>query len=148
MDALQMRIPIKKYKGVLKNMVERQENHISIISWPEQTAKVEHNLKLEEACPVSIHIDKQPLTVEIHSPSDEPLNMNLDVNVKEAIPICIRLSEPICARSEYTIGIDLLDKPFAGVTFRGQTMLFNYQDEFSSQGRYGKTFSKKDSKYD
>jgi hypothetical protein len=126
-------------------MAERQENHISIISWPEETAKVEHNLKLEEACPVSILIDKQPLNIEIHSPSEEPLNMNLDVNVdvKEAVPICIRLSEPICARSEYMIGIDIFDKPFAGVTFRGQTILFNNQDEFSSQGRYGKKFSEK-----
>jgi hypothetical protein len=145
MDASQMRISIKKYRGVLKNMAERQENHVSIISWPGEPAKVEHNLKLEEVCPVSIHIDKQPLNVEIHSSADEQLNMNMDVNVgvKEAVPICIRLSEPICARSEYIIGIDIFDKPFAGVTFRGQTMLFNYQDEFSSQGRYGKTFSEK-----
>lgn len=140
-----MRIPIKKYKGVQKNMAERQENHVNIISWPEEAAKVEHNFKLEEACPVSIHIEEQPLNVEIHSPQDEPLNMNMDVNVgvKEVVPICISLSEPICARSEYMIGIDIFDKPFAGVTFRGQTTIFNSQDEFRSQGRYGKAFSGK-----
>jgi hypothetical protein len=145
MDALQMRIPKIKNKGVRKTMAERQENHVSIVSWPEETAKVEHNFKLEEACPVSILIEKQPLNVDIHSSSNEPLNLNMDVNVdvKEAVPVCIRLSEPICARSEYTIGIDIFDKPFAGVTFRGQTMLFNYQDEFSSQGKYGKSFSGK-----
>ena len=138
-----MRIPYKKYKGVRKTMAERQENVVSIVSWPEK-AKVEHNFRLEEACPVSILIEKQPLNVEIHSSPEESLNVNTNVNVsvKEAVPVCIRLAEPVCARSEYTIGIDIFDKPFAGVTFRGQTIVFNYQDEFSSQ-KYGKAFSGK-----
>lgn len=140
-----MRVLKRKRRGVIKAMAERQENIVSIVSWPEEVAKVEHNFKLEEPCPVSILIEKQPLNVEIHSSSNEPLNVNLDMNVtvKEVVPVCIRLCEPICARSEYTIGIDIFDKPFAGVTFRGQTMVFNYQDEFSGQGKYGKAFSMK-----
>jgi hypothetical protein len=126
-------------------MSEQQENLVSIVAWPEDTAKLEHHFKLEKPCPVSIFIEKQPLNVEIHSSSEEPLNVNMDMNVivKEVFPVCIKLCEPICARSEYTIGIDIFDKPFAGITIRGQTTLFNCQDEYSIQGKYGKTSSLK-----
>ena len=101
-------------------MAERREREIvSIITWPEQPAKVEHQFKADKPCPVSISIAKDPLNVD----------MNMNVAAKEPIPICIKLCEPICAKSEYAIGIDIFDKPFAGITIRGMTRFFSCSDE-------------------
>ena len=47
--------------------------------------------------------------------------MNMNVTAKEPIPVCIKLCEPICARSDYTIGINIFDNPFASITVRGLT---------------------------
>lgn len=48
----------------------------------------------------------------------------ISVAVREPIPVCIKLCEPICARSEYTIGIDIFDRPVAAITVKGLTKLF------------------------
>lgn len=47
----------------------------------------------------------------------------------QQIPVCIRLCEPICARSEYSIDITVFDRPVASITVAGQTRLFNCDDK-------------------
>lgn len=74
---------------------------------------------------------KEPADVKILTPAEDPLRVDMAMNLvaKQIIPVCIKLCEPICASSEYTIGIDFLDRPLAAITVRGQTRLFNCQDE-------------------
>lgn len=70
-------------------------------------------------------------TVRIVSWPDQPLNAHLDatVSVRNQIPVCIRLCEPICARSEYTIGITIFDRPVATISVGGETRLFNCDEK-------------------
>jgi hypothetical protein len=101
-------------------MTERiHRENVTIVSWPEQPAKVEHQFKMEKPCPVLISIEKEPLNVD----------MNMKLSAREPIPVCIKLCEPICAKSEYAIGIEIFDKPFAGITIRGMTRFFSCPDE-------------------
>ena len=68
-------------------------------------------------------------TVNIVTWPKEPLNVNAamdsTVSVRGQVPICIRICEPICAKSEYSIGITIFDRPVATITVSGQTRLFN-----------------------
>ena len=76
--------------------------------------------------------DTTPNTVHIFS-TKEPLNINSAMDstvfVKGEVPICIRLCEPICAKSEYAIGITIFDRPVATITIHGQTRLFNCDEK-------------------
>ena len=123
-------------------MAEPKQEFVSIVSWPEQVAKLEHFFNSEKPCPVSIFIEKEPLNVNVYSSSEQPLsvNMNMDVKVKEAIPVCFKLCEPICAKSEYTVSFDIFDKPFASLMIRGQTTISNCLDEYNTQGKHGKHY--------
>jgi hypothetical protein len=51
------------------------------------------------------------------------------VSVKGQVPICIRVCEPICAKSEYSIGITIFDRPVATITVSGQTRFFNCDEK-------------------
>jgi len=92
---------------------------------------LQHHFMVEKPCPVSIFIEKQPLNIELQSLPEKPLNVNMDMNIKanDIIPVCIKLCEPICAKSEYRISIDICEKPFASIAIRGQTMLFGCRGE-------------------
>jgi hypothetical protein len=62
----------------------------------------------------------------------EPLTMNASmdstVSVRGQIPICIRVCEPICAKSDYQIGITIFDRPVATISVSGVTRLFNCEE--------------------
>jgi hypothetical protein len=47
------------------------------------------------------------------------------VSFRGEIPVCIRVCEPICARSDYTIGITLFDRPVATINVSGTTRIEN-----------------------
>jgi hypothetical protein len=51
--------------------------------------------------------------------------MNMNLKVPETIPICIRLCEPICAESNYTIGLSIFDRPLISITIRGKTRFYS-----------------------
>jgi hypothetical protein len=42
--------------------------------------------------------------------------------------LCITVCEPICAQSDYTIAIDIFDKPVASITVRGNTKFYACPD--------------------
>lgn len=44
---------------------------------------------------------------------------------KEPLPVCIKVCEPICAQSDYTVGITIFDRPVASITLQGLTRIFN-----------------------
>ena len=93
-----------------------EEHDVKIVSWPESPATVGHRFE-------------SPAEVTINS--DRPFNFDMDMRLsaKEAVPVCIKVCEPICVRSEYTIGIDIFDRPVANITLRGQTVILNCRDE-------------------
>jgi hypothetical protein len=47
------------------------------------------------------------------------------VSFRGEVPVCIRVCEPICARSDYTIGITVFDRPVASITVSGTTRIEN-----------------------
>ncbi len=72
-------------------------------------------------------------TINITTWPKEPLNINsaMDstVSVRGQVPVCISLCEPICAKSEYSIGITIFDRPVATITISGLTRLFNCDEK-------------------
>lgn len=64
---------------------------------------------------------------------DQPLSTNVamdsTVSVRGQIPVCLRLCEPICARSEYMIGITIFDRPVATISVAGETRLLNCEEK-------------------
>jgi hypothetical protein len=68
-------------------------------------------------------------TVRIAAWPEQPLALNAStdqtVSFRGDIPVCIRICEPICARSDYAVGITLFDRPVASIAVRGETRLFN-----------------------
>jgi hypothetical protein len=64
---------------------------------------------------------KEPATVNQASDST--------IAIKGQVPICIRMCEPVCARSEYAIGITIFDRPVATITVSGETRLFNCDEK-------------------
>lgn len=96
-----------------------EESAVSIVAWPKEgKAVLLHEFNVDKTCPVSLIIEKQ-------------VNVNMDMNLKanEVIPVCIKLCEPICAKSEYKISVDLCEKPFMSVTLQGKTMLYGCSEE-------------------
>jgi hypothetical protein len=71
--------------------------------------------------------------VHIVSWPKEPAMVNqatdATVSVRGQVPICIRVCEPICARSEYAIGITIFDRPVATITVSGETRFFNCDEK-------------------
>ncbi|NHZ90554.1 hypothetical protein F2P45_16240 [Massilia sp. CCM 8733] len=107
------------------------EQTVSIVSWPEQSARLEHTFKLDKPCPVSIAFEPAPANVMLSSDPQRPLqvSMNMQLAAREPVPVCITVCEPICARSDYTIGIEVFGNPFASITVRGTTRLFACRDD-------------------
>ncbi len=47
----------------------------------------------------------------------------LDLAAKQDIPLCLKICEPICVKSTYTISIDIFDRPVALIRVQGETRL-------------------------
>jgi hypothetical protein len=45
------------------------------------------------------------------------------------LELCVEVCRPICAQSEYTIGIEIFSRPVAQITVRGLTRLFNCDEQ-------------------
>ncbi|MDO8673464.1 MAG: hypothetical protein Q7O66_18810 [Dehalococcoidia bacterium] len=104
-----------------------QEEQVTIVGWPSDPAKVNHSLKVDGPCPVSISFEKTPANVIIQTTPKQPLYVALDMNMaaRETIPVCIKLCEPIYAESDYQIGINILGKSWGAITLKGVTKLSN-----------------------
>jgi hypothetical protein len=55
--------------------------------------------------------------------------MESTVGVRGQIPVCLRVCEPICARSDYQIGITIFDRPVATISVSGETRIFNCDEK-------------------
>jgi hypothetical protein len=103
------------------------EASVRIAEWPTDAAQLEHRFDPERPVPVSLRFDEDTANVALRS--DQPIALDMRLAAREDIPLCIKICEPICARSEYTIGIDIFDRPVALVTIRGTTKLFECDDK-------------------
>ncbi len=108
-----------------------EEHDVRILEWPKDVARLEHRFPADTSCPVAVSFAATPVSVVMTTPPERPLdiNMNMRLSVRDALPLCIKLCEPICARSDYTIGITLFDRPIVSITIRGVTRLFNCNEE-------------------
>jgi hypothetical protein len=73
----------------------------------------------------------QATTVTIAGWPREPLSVQQlsEIAVKGQVPVCIRVCEPICARSDYEVGITIFDRPVATISVRGETRIFNCDEK-------------------
>ncbi len=108
-----------------------EDQNVHIVGWPQEAAKLEHHFIQNNPLPVSISFDSSSLGVVLGSSPSNPLVVNMDLNLRalEAVPLCIRLCEPICVDSNYTIGISIFDRPVITITLRGRTRLFGCNEE-------------------
>lgn len=107
------------------------DENVTIVAWPKDPAGLAHHFDPKEPIPVTISFASTPAKVSVSTDPHQPLevDMSMRVTAKEAIPICIKLCEPICAKSDYTIGINIFDNPFASITVRGMTRFADCRDE-------------------
>jgi hypothetical protein len=101
-----------------------EENIVHIVEWPKMPAVLEHGFPK----PVDINIPN-PVGLNMFNSEDRPLNLNLHIKEGQVIPICIKLCEPICAESNYKIGLNLMGQPFIEIVVQGITRLFNCRDK-------------------
>lgn len=96
-----------------------EQPSVRIVEWPKEPAQLEHQFDPDRPVPVNVAFDEGAAVA---------LDMRMALTAREDVPLCIKICEPICARSEYTIGIDIFDRPVALVTIRGTTKLFACDD--------------------
>jgi hypothetical protein len=97
------------------------EASVRIVAWPKEPAQLRHEFDPEQPVPLRLAFEDTPAQVLIGAREPIPLDMRLAA--RDDIPLCIKICEPICAQSEYTITLDIFDRPVALVTVRGRTTL-------------------------
>lgn len=108
------------------------ESRVSIVAWPkDQAASLRHRFSSDDPCAVTVSFADTPAHVVVSSSAAQPVHveMGMEVFAKRPIPVCIGVCEPICARSDYTVGIQIFGNPFATIDVRGLTRLFQCGDE-------------------
>ena len=48
--------------------------------------------------------------------------------VRDTVPVCIKLCEPVCAESDYQISLTIFDRPVGTFSVKGITRFFNCKD--------------------
>jgi hypothetical protein len=82
-----------------------EENMVHIVDFPK-----EGNVRLE------------------HYFTEKPIQISMLHNQGQTLPLCIKICDPICAESNYKIGINLLGQPFVEIVVKGVTRLFSCKD--------------------
>jgi hypothetical protein len=95
------------------------EQLVRIVEWPKEEALLDHRFDADSPAHVVVRSDERAFQVD----------MDMSLRAREVIPVCIQVCEPICADSEYTIAIDVFDRPVAAITIKGRTRLFNCGDK-------------------
>lgn len=109
-----------------------EDSRVSIVAWPaEQAALLRHGFDAEQPCAVTVAFAPTPAQVVVSSTAQDPVHVQMDMQVtaRQPLPVCISLCEPICARSDYRIGIQIFNNPFATIDVRGTTRLGACRDE-------------------
>jgi hypothetical protein len=107
------------------------ESDVRIIGWPIEPMQVSHQFEEGTPCPVAISFEGSPVNTILSTVPGQRLavDMNMSLRALEALPLCIKLCEPLCAESNYVIGISLFDRPIISITVRGVTKLASCREE-------------------
>lgn len=107
------------------------EHDVRIVDWPDEPARLRHHFDPDSPTPVRVVFDEPPANVIVATPPGDALdvNMAMRLGVRDVIPICLQLCDALCAKSDYTIGITVFDRPVATISIRGMTRLFDCRDE-------------------
>ncbi len=76
----------------------------------------------DERTPPLTHLDSTTASTQ------QPPATNVVV-VRNTVPVCIKLCEPVCADSNYTVGIEIFDRPVAKITIGGLTRFYNCREK-------------------
>jgi hypothetical protein len=96
-----------------------EEQLVRIAEWPKDPALLDHRFDADAPAHVIVRSDERAFQVD----------MDMNFRAREVVPLCIQVCEPICADSEYTIAIDVFERPVAAITIKGRTRLFNCRDD-------------------
>jgi len=102
-----------------------EEKDISILAWPAEPLALAHEFDDASPFPVSVSFPAlPPLAVRLGSTGSAiPVNMRMLLAARSTIPLCISLCRPICADSDYSIGLSLFGRPVITIRLRGRTRL-------------------------
>ena len=84
------------------------QQDVTIVSWPPEPAQVTH------------------LTDPERTPR---VDMNMNMRADRPVPVCFTLCEPICARSDYTIGLSIFENPIVRIRIVGETKIQSCRDQ-------------------
>jgi len=109
-----------------------EEKIVRIVEWPrEQALELRHDFAGKTPCPVRIQFDPAPAHMAVDAWPEKPLqvDMNMHLDAREPIPVCIKMCEPICVQSDYKIAIDIFDRPVASIVISGMSRIFNCRQQ-------------------
>jgi hypothetical protein len=109
-----------------------EDQNVRILDWPKEPAGLQHHFDPGQSLPVSVSFQPSPARVVVSTEAGRRMAVDMDMNLRasQALPLCIKLCEPICAESDYTIGISIFDHPVISITIRGKTRLSSCREEY------------------
>lgn len=107
------------------------DHNVRIVEWPSGPARAHHGFDEKAPLPALVSFAPAPVNVVVAAPAERPLvvAMGMNLSVKQPLPVCIRLCDPICVDSDYVIGVTLFDRPIISITVKGRTRIFNCGEE-------------------
>jgi hypothetical protein len=103
-----------------------EEEDVRVLTWPADPAVLQHRGGGEE--PVALRVafeEAPPASVLVLTDDGRPLGvtMRLEVAARQPVPLCIDICEPLCATSDYRVGVTVFDQPFAEISVAGTTRI-------------------------
>jgi hypothetical protein len=101
-----------------------EECDVRLLTWPPDPVVLEHHGS-DEAVQLRVTFDdEQPAAVVLRA-GDEPLDvrMRLELSAARPVPLCIDVCRPLCATSDYTVGVTIFDRPVARISVVGTTRI-------------------------
>lgn len=120
-----------KMKGPCPVKVGFDESQANVIvsTEPKRPLNVDmnHQFIMDGPCPVKVTFDEAPANVIVSTDPKKPLIVDLNLRTTEPIrhTVCVKVCEPICAKSDYAVGIALRERPIAQISIKGMTRIFN-----------------------
>ena len=109
--------------------METPEEKVVFIREVPDPINVNANVQVPDPVQVSMGFENQ-INVNVETSPNSPIHaaMDMRLSAKEPVPVCISICEPICAQSNYRIGVTLLGQVLAGITVQGETRIANCRD--------------------